>query len=937
MGLHTLDTITEASSLYTVDDYQKDHRLSDPVPPVPAVPYLVQNAPIMVSSAMQTTESTLAPSDVQTPGEELVPAVPIESNSVAVQTNEESFFERETTASPTLEVPLIAIHRPNSSRSDRSVMLPPHTKSISCQASITVPMRSAGMQTEEIRIDQRPIKLPAHLLPSAISSKPSSPAPERQKAKPAEEPRYRVPTPPGKRFSRDSKRQSVDQVAIIDGYISDDSFILREPVKKTLSRVHDSWQLVPAAPDGNEADEPGLTVVHGSSTTSRAASGKKPASATSSKAKQSKTAKALQVNTAKADSMRRSALVASGSAAHVQRSRSPSLPTMPTAQAKTVDPPFPVPDRSSSRKFPWEGSDGTASPTLQTVSFFRGGDQEGRKQRRPPVKKAGLRKSRSEISEPYALRRDRSRSPPPTSVSSFTEIDSPTVNVKVPPLPNDDISSPFRIPQKLHRRDVSVANSAAESAATTDSIHVVDAIAQTMIGEWMWKYTRRRKSFGLGGGTDDFDSRGRDGDSLRHQRWVWLAPCERAVLWSSKQPVSSVALQGRAGHRKLEIQSVLDVRDDAPMPRGVDPSSCFGRSILIITPQRALKFTAMSRERHYLWLSALSFLSQPGVVPAELGGIPPVPSLAEFTAPPPPSRGQIERNRYRGAQQAAQPHGVPKPLPPAAETSKPVTAFLRRHPVRDSIRVAKGKARPTFPLGGRRAHTDPQQPVPPLPSQPSNGTVTVELQESDLDGAEPPLVPRIAAHTRKRSNTGPRVATSFRSLGSSNNGRTPTSNGNSKTPSFTTVTSSTSAKNGPLIRGNMMRWPPGVESEPTSAVATEIPNSSRFNSISRHGSGLAGNLSESSIYEDALIPPAPNPGFNANQVGTIRMDAFVRDTMGSGMGIPSAAPKGGRGGPSNIANSAAAGWREPWSAGAVEGRGAVKRGDLSLMDPFAGF
>ena len=32
------------------------------------------------------------------------------------------------------------------------------------------------------------------------------------------------------------------------------------------------------------------------------------------------------------------------------------------------------------------------------------------------------------------------------------------------------------------------------------------------------------------------------------------------------------------------------------------------RSILILTPERALKFTAVSADRHYLWLKALSFL-----------------------------------------------------------------------------------------------------------------------------------------------------------------------------------------------------------------------------------------------------------------------------------------------------------------------------------------
>ena len=81
-----------------------------------------------------------------------------------------------------------------------------------------------------------------------------------------------------------------------------------------------------------------------------------------------------------------------------------------------------------------------------------------------------------------------------------------------------------------------------QSAAQNTS--VVDAIAQTMVGEWMFKYVRRRKSFGMpeSNGKDDT---GND----RHKRWVWLAPYERAILWSSKQPASGTALMGKPGRK----------------------------------------------------------------------------------------------------------------------------------------------------------------------------------------------------------------------------------------------------------------------------------------------------------------------------------------------------------------------------------------------------
>jgi hypothetical protein len=86
---------------------------------------------------------------------------------------------------------------------------------------------------------------------------------------------------------------------------------------------------------------------------------------------------------------------------------------------------------------------------------------------------------------------------------------------------------------------------------------VVDAIAAAMIGEFMWKYVRKRKAFG-GPDTPADVSRAAEEASLanhgvRHKRWVWISPYERAILWSSKQPTTGSALMGKSG-RKREFQ-----------------------------------------------------------------------------------------------------------------------------------------------------------------------------------------------------------------------------------------------------------------------------------------------------------------------------------------------------------------------------------------------
>jgi hypothetical protein len=68
----------------------------------------------------------------------------------------------------------------------------------------------------------------------------------------------------------------------------------------------------------------------------------------------------------------------------------------------------------------------------------------------------------------------------------------------------------------------------------------------------MFKYVRRRKSFGVA------ESNGKDDTGNdRHKRWVWLAPYERAILWSSKQPSSGSALMGKAGRKRKLLTLIL--------------------------------------------------------------------------------------------------------------------------------------------------------------------------------------------------------------------------------------------------------------------------------------------------------------------------------------------------------------------------------------------
>ena len=77
---------------------------------------------------------------------------------------------------------------------------------------------------------------------------------------------------------------------------------------------------------------------------------------------------------------------------------------------------------------------------------------------------------------------------------------------------------------------------------------IVDAVAFAMVGEWMWKYTRKRTSFSLA------ESRSREAESLkkngpRHQRWVWILPAEKEIMWSAKRPASETLMLGKNARR----------------------------------------------------------------------------------------------------------------------------------------------------------------------------------------------------------------------------------------------------------------------------------------------------------------------------------------------------------------------------------------------------
>ncbi|KAL8795441.1 MAG: hypothetical protein Q9195_002030 [Heterodermia aff. obscurata] len=116
---------------------------------------------------------------------------------------------------------------------------------------------------------------------------------------------------------------------------------------------------------------------------------------------------------------------------------------------------------------------------------------------------------------------------------------------------------------------------------------MIQAITQTMIGEFLWKYTRKA-------------GRGEMSNN-RHRRFFWVHPYTRTLYWSDHDPATAGRAQLKA--KSVAIEAVRVVADDNPMPPGLHR-----KSLVIMTPGRSVKLTATTGQRHETWFNALSYL-----------------------------------------------------------------------------------------------------------------------------------------------------------------------------------------------------------------------------------------------------------------------------------------------------------------------------------------
>ena len=496
------------------------------------------------------------------------------------------------------DIPTIAIHPPGSRppSSHTSVMLPPRTKNAGTLTSIDLPrnVRSISTQTTQpfsivppsprqasftaiSRIQERRKQPGASIPPKSSRRKLKSPPPLLKNEPPPASPPLSTlqkmypggnddgPLNDKHQFG---PRRPVRSASILAGFsddnddinhenndhFSDDDYSVAPPIRKTLSKVKDSWRLIPQSHQTeldrieSMSDTEAQAEAGSSEPVNKAAPRESSDLTTSPKDVLPNTSRKI-VNK---PSTRKSSLASNGPS-HIQRHRSPSVPSVSTGSTGQVPPPFPVPTRSSSRKVPTSASDGAASPTPYATSFFTTRRQQ--QQARPISKRKPLRKTQS--------------------AAAVTE---PTMTPDlIPPLPKYTKPNPPETPTtdrngraQPHVLEASVSDArtqrfssaspkspTAPTSVESQGSDVIHAVTQTMIGEWMFKYVRKRKSFGITENAQNEFDKGSVG-ATRHKRWVWVLPRERAVVWSEKEPTTTLAIGGKGARKRTSFATLLD-------------------------------------------------------------------------------------------------------------------------------------------------------------------------------------------------------------------------------------------------------------------------------------------------------------------------------------------------------------------------------------------
>lgn len=468
-----------------------------------------------------------------------------------------------------VEVPSIAIHPPDSTGppSPGEAVLPPRTRSAGSQTDMNSPIeiRDAGAQTDVIRVDRR--RLPAHLLPSALNFDTETVSRTVNESARLKEPvnQRSLPPSPSPTDSLFKDLSSSNKSTKYEDVLSEAPESNWSRLRKTL--MLNNKQAKPAENDPFTRHDDTYTsesdYAHISSVT-----GKRPQKYTRPSfdpptpvpedekvaASRPEMIRAPQSGGSRGSFERQNnttryhSYTITNKGKYPQRVSSfgpPQRPGSPSSVGSSSawsgpQPPVPIPMRTSSvghgRKHRSSGQtsptrrSGASSPTKRFDGMRVGKKPLIRKAKSPaltPTDGPGETLPLSPLSRESFASAELSASSMPGSVSLATRQ-----------------TGHVRSSSSQTRRLSSFQPTGEASVGDNGQHTVAHALKETMIGEWMWKYTRKRKSFGI------TDSTG-DNGIIRHKRWMWISPDERTVMWSSKQPRSETAWLGKSGRKRM--------------------------------------------------------------------------------------------------------------------------------------------------------------------------------------------------------------------------------------------------------------------------------------------------------------------------------------------------------------------------------------------------
>ncbi|KAG0017795.1 hypothetical protein BGZ81_010528 [Podila clonocystis] len=187
---------------------------------------------------------------------------------------------------------------------------------------------------------------------------------------------------------------------------------------------------------------------------------------------------------------------------------------------------------------------------------------------------------------------------PPTSQSHFQHItDSSGVSIgrsnKYRPSPNGSISSMSTDYGGGRERDrrMSVSSNYDGQGTTSTDPSMIQVITQTMIGDYLWKYTRRPTVMAS------------VISEKRHRRYFWVHPYTKTMYWSLSNPAAEGSREQRA--KSALIVAIFQITDDNVSSSSSELPNV---SLLVQTSSRNLKLTAPTREKHDLWYQSLAYL-----------------------------------------------------------------------------------------------------------------------------------------------------------------------------------------------------------------------------------------------------------------------------------------------------------------------------------------